>query len=51
MAKLPEKASDPINCPLGGKHEPRGAEMKVDGHSVKFEKCNKCANRIGDRKS
>lgn len=47
---LPEKAPHPVNCAVGGKHKPRGAEMKVDGVPVKFEKCMKCAKRIGDRK-
>lgn len=48
---MPDKALDPINCSQGGKHTPRGAEMRIDGTNVKFEKCTKCAKRIGDRKN
>ncbi len=51
MAKLPEKATDSRKCNQGGNHTPRGAEMKIDGQSVKFEKCSKCGLRIGDRKN
>lgn len=51
MASMPAKAPDQKNCSQGGKHIPRGAEMKVDGVAVKFEKCTKCALRIGDRKN
>lgn len=51
MASLPEKAADSKNCSAGGKHIPRGSEMKIGGQSVKFEKCQKCGLRIGDRKN
>lgn len=54
MAKLPEKAPDSKKCSslMGGpNHIPRGAEMLIDGVSVKFEKCTKCGLRVGDRKS
>ena len=51
MAKLPDKAPHGVKCSVGGKHTPRGAEMKINGAPVKFEKCSKCGKRIGDRKN
>lgn len=47
---LPQKAPHSVNCQSGGKHVPRGAEAKVNGQAVKFEKCQKCGLRLGDRK-
>jgi len=48
---MPEKAPNSLKCSSGGNHIPRGAEAKINGTSVKFEKCTKCGLRIGDRKS
>lgn len=48
---LPDKAPDSRKCSSGGKHVPRGAEAKVNGVAVKYEKCQKCGLRVGDRKN
>ncbi|QOI67527.1 hypothetical protein SEA_BEUFFERT_150 [Streptomyces phage Beuffert] len=50
MSSMPEKAASSRKCSSGGNHIPRGAEAKVNGVPVKFEKCTKCGLRVGDRK-
>lgn len=47
---LPRKVSDQVLCAAGGKHVPRGAEAKVQGSAIKYEKCEKCGLQVGERK-
>ncbi|AXH68843.1 hypothetical protein SEA_SPARKLEGODDESS_155 [Streptomyces phage SparkleGoddess] len=48
---MPDKAPDSRKCGNGGNHIPRGAEARVNGVNVKYEKCTKCGLRVGDRKN
>lgn len=49
--KMPAKANSDVYCADGGKHKPKGREMRVDGNNVKFEQCTRCHKRVGDRKN
>lgn len=39
---MPRKAPKPVQCEVGGKHNPNTFEKKVDGKHVKYVLCMKC---------
>lgn len=45
MADMPSKASNPVQCANGGKHEPTTRETKIKGQHIKYTVCKKC-NKI-----
>lgn len=47
---IPRMVPHPVYCARGGKHQPRGIEVKINNQVVKYESCRKCEYRIGDRK-